>query len=98
MNRIFAKSTLRIFWETHPDAEQYLKTWYYTILSVTWKSPNHIKSVFNNASVLGRGRMVFNIRGNRYRLIVKFNFEKQWAFIRFIGTHAEYDNVDAHNI
>ena len=98
MKRIFAKSTLKMFWEAHPDAEQYLKTWYDTMLSTSWTSPNHIKSVFNSARVLGGGRMVFNIKGNRYRMVVKFNFEKQWAFIRFIGTHAAYDRIDVHTV
>lgn len=83
MKRILAKSTLRSYWEKHADAEQYLKTWYDTA---------------KNASILKNGRVVFNIKGNSYRLVVKFNYEKQWAFIRFIGTHAAYDKIDADTI
>lgn len=98
MKRIFAKSTLKLFWEKHPDSEQYLKTWYETVLNSDWKSPNDIKITFNSVSILKRGRIVFNIKGNSYRMVVKFNFEKQWAFIRFIGTHSEYDSIDADNI
>lgn len=98
MKRVFAKSTLKVFWEKHPDSEQYLKTWYDSIMSSEWKSPNHIKRLFGSASVLRGGRMVFNIKGNKYRMVVKFNYEKQWAFIRFIGTHAEYDRIDATSI
>lgn len=98
MKRIFAKSTLRQFWEKHADSEQYLKTWYDTAMSADWKSPNDVKQTYVNASVLKSGRVVFNIKGNSYRMVVKFNFEKQWAFIRFIGTHAEYDRIDANNI
>lgn len=98
MERIFAKSTLREHWEKHPDSEQYLKTWYDTAMSSDWKIPNDVKQTYANASILKDGRVVFNIKGNSYRLIVKFNFEKQWAFIRFIGTHAEYDNIDANTI
>jgi mRNA interferase HigB len=98
MKRIFAKSTLRQFWEKYPDSEQYLKTWYDTALNAGWKSPNDVKQTYANASILKNGRIVFNIKGNSYRLVVRFNFEKQWAFIRFIGIHADYDKIDANNI
>ncbi len=57
-----------------------------------------MKTTYANASILKNERVVFNIKGNSYRLVVKFNFEKQWIFIRFIGTHAEYDKIDANNI
>lgn len=98
MNRIFAKRTLREFWEKHPDSEQYLKTWYDTAINAQWKSPNDIKNTYANASILKDNRMVFNIKGNSYRLIAKFNYEKQWIFIKFIGTHKEYDRIDANTI
>jgi len=98
MNRIFAKSTLRIYWEKHADSEQYLKTWYDMAMNSDWKSPNDVKQTYANASILKNGRIVFNIKGNAYRLVVKFNFEKQWGFIRFIGTHSEYDKIDADTI
>jgi len=98
MKRIFAKSTLRLYWLKHADSEQYLKTWYDTAISSNWKSPNDVKKTYANASILKSGRIVCNIKGNSYRLIVKFNFEKQWAFIRFIGTHAEYDKINADTI
>jgi mRNA interferase HigB len=95
MKRIIAKRTLREFWEKHADSEQYLKTWYETAKNSTWNSPNEVKEIYINASILKDGRVVFNIKGNSYRLIVKFNYVRQWAFIRFIGTHAEYDKIDA---
>jgi mRNA interferase HigB len=98
MKRIFAKSTLREFWEKHTDSEQYLKTWYDTASNSDWKTPNDVKQTYANASILKNGRIVFNIKGDSYRLIVKFNFEKQWAFIRFIGSHSDYDEIDANNI
>ncbi len=98
MERIFAKSTLRIFWENHPDSEQYLKTWFDTAMNSAWKSPNEVKQTYANASILKNGRVVFNIKGHTYRLVVKLNFEKQWMFIRFIGTHEEYDKIDANTI
>lgn len=98
MKRIFLKGTLRDYWLNHSDSEAYLKTWYDTVISSKWRSPNDVKQTYANASILKSGRIVFNIKGNSYRLIVKFNFEKQWAFIRFIGTHAEYDKINAEEI
>ncbi|MBU0487791.1 MAG: type II toxin-antitoxin system HigB family toxin [Bacteroidetes bacterium] len=98
MKRIIAKGTLRNFWEKHADAEQYLKTWYNTALNSEWKSPSDVKQTYASASILKGSRVVFNIKGNTYRLIVRFNFEKSWGFIRFIGTHSEYEQIDANAI
>jgi len=98
MERIFAKSTLREYWEKHPDCEQHLKTWHDTALSSDWKTPKDVKLTYANASILKESRIVFNIKGNSYRLVAKFNFEKQWIFIRFIGTHEAYDKIDANSI
>ncbi len=98
MKRIIAKKTLREFWEMQADSEQYLKTWYETAKSSNWTSPSEVKQTYINASILKNSRVVFNIKGNSYRLIVKFNYERQWAFIRFVGTHAEYDKIDANTI
>ena len=98
MKRIIAKKTLRDYWEQHPDSEQYLKTWYETVKVCVWLTPNDIKLTFANASILKNNRVVFNISGNSHRLIVKFNYERQWAFIRFIGTHKEYDKINAETI
>ena len=98
MKRIFAKSTLRKYWEKHADSEQYLKTWYETAMNNDWSNPNNVKQTYVNASILKEGRIIFNIKGNSYRLVTKFNFEKKWIFIRFIGTHAEYDKIDANSI
>lgn len=98
MERIVAKSTLVQFWKDHPDSEQYLKTWYDTAMHSHWMNPNDIKKAYATASILKNGRVVFNIKGNTYRLVVKFNYEKQWGFIKFIGTHEEYDKIDANTI
>lgn len=94
MERIFAKSTLKEFWDKHPESEQYLKTWYDTVRSSDWRNPNDVKKTYANASILKDNRIIFNIKGNAYRLVAKFNFDKQWVFIRFIGTHEAYDKVD----
>lgn len=98
MERIFSKSTLKDFWLKNPDSEQYLKTWFDTAMNANWKTPNEVKQTYANASILKDSRIVFNIKGNTYRLVAKFNFEKQWIFIRFIGTHSEYNKIDADSI
>ena len=98
MKRIFLKKTLRDYWEKHLDCEQYLKTWFDTAMNSDWKSPNEVKQTYASASILKNSRIVFNIKRNTYRLVVKVNFEKQWIFIRFIGTHAEYDKINANTI
>ena len=98
MKWIIAKSTLREFWEKHEHSEDYLKTWYQTARTANWESPKDIKKSYTSGSFLNDNRVVFNIKGNHYRLIVKFNYERQWAFIRFIGTHDSYDRIDAETI
>ena len=96
--KIFSRGTLRDFWTKHADCELQLKTWYREAEKSNWKTINELKSEYPNASILKENRIVFNIKGNDYRLIVKFNFEYQLAWIRFIGTHAEYDKINANEI
>ncbi|MCF8254969.1 MAG: type II toxin-antitoxin system HigB family toxin [Bacteroidia bacterium] len=96
--RVIAKKTLREFWEKHNDCEQQLKAWYEEALSAVWKTPIDIKRDYPIASILGDNRVVFNIKGNNYRLIVKINYRFGMVWIRFIGTHADYDAIDAETI
>lgn len=96
--RVIAKKILRDFWERHADAEQPLKTWYKEASKASWSSPSDVKEAYAKTSILKGGRVVFNICGNQYRLIVDINYSRQWVFIRFIGTHSDYDNVDANTI
>ncbi|MEQ8684645.1 MAG: type II toxin-antitoxin system HigB family toxin [Imperialibacter sp.] len=96
--RVIAKKILREFWEKHNDSEQQLKTWYKEVSKADWSDPTDIKGDYAKASILKSGRVVFNICGNKYRLIVDINYVRKWAFIRFIGTHADYDKVDADSI
>jgi len=96
--RIIAKRTLKEFWGKHPDSEEPLKAWYDEALKADWKSFNDIKAEFGSASILGNDRIVFNIKGNHYRLIVMILFAKGKIFIRFVGTHKEYDKIDSINI
>lgn len=96
--RVIAKKILREFWEQYTDSEDQLKTWYKEASKANWDSPNNIKADYAKASILKSGRVVFNICGNKYRLIVEINYLRHWVFIRFIGTHKDYDKVDADNI
>jgi mRNA interferase HigB len=96
--RVIAKKILREYWEKQTETEQQLKTWFNEASKAKWTSPIDIKSEYPKASILKNGRVVFNVCGNRYRLIVRINYKRQWVFIRFIGTHVEYDKVDANKI
>ncbi len=96
--RVIAKKILREFWEKHHDSEEPLKTWYKEAWKATWTSPTDIKAQYTKASILKSGRVVFNICGNKYRLIVDINYIRQWVFIRFIGTHHDYDKIDADKV
>jgi mRNA interferase HigB len=96
--RIISKKILREFWEKHSDSQQQLKSWFQETSSAEWKNPKQIKVEYPSASFLADNRVVFNIKGNKYRLITKINYEYQLIWIRFIGTHAEYDKIDATKI
>lgn len=89
---------MRAFWEVYADSEQPLKAWFREVEAADWENPHLVKSQYGNASVIGDSRIVFNIAGNKYRLIVKFNYPYRIAYIRFIGTHAEYDEIDAESV
>ena len=96
--RVIAVSTLRAFWERHPDAEQPLKAWYEEATNATWTQPADIKAQYRSASVLKNRRVVFNIKGNDYRLIVAVAYKLQIVYVKFVGTHKEYDAVDAETV
>jgi mRNA interferase HigB len=92
--RVIAKSTLKAFWEKHADAEIPLKTWYKIVEKADWKDNQDVKKLFGDVSVIGNNRLVFNIKGNRYRIVVYVVFKFRKIFIRFIGTHQQYDRID----
>ena len=96
--RVIAKKILREFWEKHSDCEQQLKSWFKEASIAEWTNSIEIKTEYPSASILNDQRIVFNIKGNHYRLIVKLNYDYQMIWIRFIGTHAEYDKIDANEI
>lgn len=96
--RVIAVSTLRRFWKAHPAAEQPLKAWFDEATQATWRQPADIKAQYRSASVLKDRRFVFNIKGNDYRLIVAIAYRLGIVYIKFIGTHAEYDEIDAETV
>jgi mRNA interferase HigB len=100
MKNIVSLRTLKEHWEKpgREDSEEQLKASYHEVKQAEWKSPNEVKEQYRNASIIGNNRIVFNICGNKYRLIVRVNYESQWIFIRFVGTHKEYDKLDATTI
>jgi mRNA interferase HigB len=96
--RIIAISALRDFWSRHPDAEIPLRSWYAVASRAEWSRPAEIKAAYRNASFVANNRVVFNIKGNDYRLVVLPRYDRGLMFIRFVGTHREYDRIDAGTI
>ncbi|MBX2847323.1 MAG: type II toxin-antitoxin system HigB family toxin [Acidiferrobacterales bacterium] len=99
--RIIALSTLKSIWENAPnylDAKEQTLAWYRFALKSDWSTPAEVKADFGNASILKDGRVVFNIAGNKYRLIVWINYDYRVIYIRFIGTHSQYDKIDVQSI
>lgn len=96
--RVIAKRTLKEFWDKHKDCEHQLKTWYHEADKANWNTPSEIKREYPNASFLAENRVCFNIKGHHYRLIVKVNYDFGIVWIRFIGTHKEYDKINANTI
>ena len=96
--RIVAKRTLRAYWEKERRAEQPLRSWHAPAARVDWSSPADVKADYGNASIVGNDRVVFNIGGNRYRLVVRFDCRHGIGFVRFVGTHAEFDRIDVASI
>lgn len=99
--RIIALSTLKAFWEEHPEytgAKEPALAWHRHALNADWTSPSDIKRDFGSASILRDGRAVFNLAGNKYRLVVWVNYAYRVVYVRFIGTHVQYDRIDAQTI
>lgn len=99
--RVIAKQTLREFWERRPRnaaAKTPLQDWHAQVSAADWATPSDVKAQYADASILRGGRVVFNIAGNKYRLVVRINYAYRVVYVRFIGTHAEYDEIDVHSI
>ncbi len=96
--RVIAIKKLKDFWRKYPDSELPLRSWYFEAKNNNWKSPNDIKNFYSTASILKNNRVVFNIKGNDYRLVVSINYHYKIVYIRFIGTHKEYNKIKAEEI
>jgi len=96
--RVIALSALREFWRTHPDAEMPLRAWYAIARRAVWRRPTEIKADYRNASFTASNRVIFNIKGNDYRLVVAVHYNRGLMFVRFVGTHRDYDRIDAAEI
>ena len=98
--RIIAVSTLRTFWNRpgRDDAEQPLRAWVHIVRGADWSKPTEVKEMFRSADILKNGRGIFNIGGNKYRLVAAIHYRGKRAYVRFIGTHKEYDKIDAETV
>jgi mRNA interferase HigB len=96
--RIIAKSTLREFWTSHPHAEEPLLAWYREVEKEDWSQSAQVKEKYRSASIVKGSRVVFNIKGNDYRLVVKINYPYRVVYVRFVGTHVEYDAIDVEEV
>lgn len=93
--RVIARNVLVAFWTRHPETKVPLERWYRVIKAAHWTSTDDVQTAAPKAKVLNRGRVRFEIAGGNYRLVAAFDFRRQIAFVKFIGTHAEYDRIDA---
>jgi mRNA interferase HigB len=102
--RVIARSTLREFTESLKGTKAYsavksaLDAWFHEVTHAVWKSPANVKAAYANASVVGKDRVVFNIKGNDYRLVVAIDYARQVVFIKWAGTHAEYNKIDVATV
>ena len=96
--RVRGRAELEEFGRRHSDARGQLETWLSTVQNENWDTPYELRDRFPNVRVIGRGRAIFNIRGNRYRLVAAINYRRKSVRIRFVGTHAEYDRIDAMEV
>ena len=96
--RVIALKALRVFWEQHPEAKDALLAWYYDVKRAHWRTSADIKDIYRNASFVGNNRVVFNIKGNRYRIVVAVQYEQCTVYVRFVGTHETYDQIDVESV
>jgi mRNA interferase HigB len=96
--RVIAQRTLRAFWDRHPQAEQPLRSWLQEMRRGKFRKPSDVRHHYNSADFVGDDRVIFNIGGNKYRLVVHMSYRRQIALIKFIGTHKQYDRIDAATV
>lgn len=96
--RIISRRALREFWSRHPDAEQPLRAWHANAKNADWKTPSDVKAIYRNASFVENNRVIFNIKGNSYRLVAAIHYQYGIIYIRFVGTHQAYNKINAATI
>jgi mRNA interferase HigB len=96
--RLIARSTLAKYWKLHPETQSMLQRWITIVGASDWRKTSDVVATFANAKTINRERVRFEVHGGDYRLVVAFNFETGVAFVKFIGTHAEYDRIDAATV
>ncbi|MDE0690105.1 MAG: type II toxin-antitoxin system HigB family toxin [Candidatus Poribacteria bacterium] len=96
--RIISRRVLREFWARHPNAEGSLQAWYANVKRAKWRTPSEVKAIYRNASFIGNNRVVFNIKGNSYRLVAAINYQYGIVYVRFVGTHQAYNRINAATI
>lgn len=96
--RVIAKRSLREFWQHHSDAKGPLEAWHAEASKASWQTPQDVKEQFGSASILKAARVVFNIGGNKYRLIVSIDYGRRACFVKFIGTHKQYESINAETV
>ena len=92
------QKVLREFWELNPDSEEQLKSWYQETSKGDWPNPNFVKEEFPNSRLISNNRVIFNIKGNQYRLVIRVNYKYRMVYVRFIGTHEDCDKIDATKV
>ena len=96
--RIISRKTLKDYCDVHPEIKSQIDSWYYEVKHADWGSPNDVRNDFPKARIIGKTRIIFNILNNRFRLIAKVNFKAKIVYIRFIGTHKEYDKIEVDKV
>jgi mRNA interferase HigB len=96
--RIVSRAILNDYYRKHSETKSQLEAWYYEVKNSNWNSPIEIKERYGSASIIGDNRVVFNIKGNKYRLVVKINYKMKIVYLKFFGTHKEYNKINAEEI
>lgn len=95
---VLSRKALRDFWERVPEAEGALQAWFHEACAAAWKTSAELKARYGSASIISAERVVFNLGGNKYRLVARINYESSTLFVRFVGTHREYDRIDVETV
>jgi len=96
--RVVKRKTLVDFYSKHKETKNQLDVWYYEAKNSNWNNPVEVKEKYGTASIVGDNKVVFNIKGNKYRLVTKINYQMKIVYIKFIGTHKEYDKINVEEL